>query len=67
MYSFQNLNGRKFRTSYCKNEVSACHVQFFAIDEITGYAEAIKPSEVDFLTFAIFKARRQKIIFMQQF
>ena len=67
MYSFQNLNGRKFRTSYCKNDASACHVQFFAIDEITGDAESIKPSEVDFSTFEVFKVRRQKISFMQQF
>ena len=67
MYAFQLLNGRKFRTSYSKNDVLGCHVQFFAIDEITGNAEAIKPSEVDFSTFVIFKARRQKISFMQQF
>ena len=67
MYSFQLLNGRKFRTSYSKNDVFSCHIQFFAIDEITGNAEAIKPSEVDFSTFVVFKARRQKISFMQQF
>ena len=67
MYAFQLLNGRKFRTSYSKNDVLGCHVQFFAIDEITGNAEAIKTSEVDFSTFVVFKARRQKNIFMQQF
>ena len=67
MYAFQLLNGRKFRTSYSKNDVLGCHIQFFAIDELTGNAEAIKLSEVDFSTFVIFKARRQKISFMQQF
>ena len=67
MYAFQLLNGRKFRTSYSKNDVLGCHIQFFAIDEITGNDEAIKPSEVDFSTFVVFKARRQKISFLQPF
>ena len=64
MYSFQLLNGRKFRTSCSKDDVFLCHVHFFAVDEITGDVEAIKSSEVDFPTFIIFKPKRQKIRFM---
>ena len=65
MYSFQLLNGRKFRTSCSKDDVFLCHVHFFAVDEITGDVEAVKSSEVDFSTFIVFKPRRQKITFMQ--
>ena len=64
MYSFQLLNGRKFRTSCSKDDVFLCHVHFFAVDEIMGDVEAVKSSEVDFSTFIIFKPIRQKIRFM---
>ena len=65
MYSFQLLNGRKFRTSCSKDDVFLCHVHFFAVDEITGDVEAVKLSEVDFSTFIVSKTVRQKIRFMQ--
>jgi hypothetical protein len=67
MYSFQLLNGRKFRTSCSKDNVLVCHVHFLAIDEITGDIKEVKPSEVDFSTFMVFKPQRQKIRYLQAF
>jgi hypothetical protein len=67
MYSFQLLNGRKFRTTCSKDDALTCHIHFFAIDELTGNIEDVNSSEVDFSTFIIFKPQRQKIRFLEVF